>query len=354
MPDESLQEKTEEPTPRRREEARRRGQVAKSREITAVAVLSGSMLVFTMAGTYMVSQILVIYREFFIFSKPLIDVNRAYELLVVSIKLGGKVLMPLLIILLLVSFLSAYLQVGSVAAWEALKPKGERIDPIKGFKRLFSLPALFEFLKSLIKLIIISLVAYLVLMSEKDIVLYLAEEGPAEIGKNIYILARSLVFKTLMALAVLAILDFLFQRWETNRQLRMTKQELKEELKQTEGDPWVKSKIRQIQRTMAQRRMMAEVPKADVVITNPVHYAVALKYQAGEMPAPQVLAKGEGLVAQRIKEVAEEAGVPIVENPPLAQALYKEVEIGEYVPAELYQAVAEVLAYVYRLKGKVS
>ncbi|OAG28653.1 flagellar biosynthesis protein FlhB [Thermodesulfatator autotrophicus] len=354
MPDESLQEKTEEPTPRRLEEARRRGQVAKSREISAVAVLSGSVLVFVMAGSYMVGQMLVVYREFLSFSKPLIDSNRVYEVLMLSVKLGGKVLMPLLIVLLMVSFLSAYLQVGSVSAWEVLKPKGERIDPIKGFKRLFSLPALFEFLKSLAKLTIISLVAYLVLMSEKDLVLYLADQAPAEIGKNIYLLSRNLVLKTLMALAVLAILDFLFQRWETHRQLRMTKQELKEELKQTEGDPWVKSKIRQIQRTMAQRRMMAEVPKADVVITNPIHYAVALKYEAGKMPAPQVLAKGEGLVAQRIKEVAKEAGVPIVENPPLAQALYREVEIGEYIPAELYQAVAEVLAYVYRLRRKVN
>jgi len=155
-----------------------------------------------------------------------------------------------------------------------------------------------------------------------------------------------------LALAVLAILDFLFQRWETERHLRMTREELKEELKQTEGDPWVKARIRQIQRAMAQRRMMAEVPKADVIITNPQHLAVALKYELGEMPAPQVVAKGANFLAERIKEIAEKHQIPIVENPPLARALYQ-VEIGEYIPAELYQAVAEVLAYVYKLKGKV-
>ncbi|WP_456371053.1 flagellar biosynthesis protein FlhB [Thermodesulfatator atlanticus] len=354
MPDESLQEKTEEPTPRRREEARRRGQVAKSREVAAVAVLSGGILSFVMAGSYMVSQFLVIYREFLYFPRGDFDENSAYGVLLLAIKLGAKVLLPLLVILLPLAFLSLYLQVGGVAAWEALSPKAERIDPIKGFKRLFSLPSLVEFLKSVAKLVLISVVAYLVINSEKDLVLNLATCEPEEIGRTIYLLARDLCFKTLLALAVLALLDFLFQRWETGRQLKMTKQELKEELKQTEGDPWVKSKIRQIQRAMAQKRMMAEVPKADVVITNPVHYAVALKYDLKEMPAPQVLAKGEGHVALKIREIAEEAGVPVVENPPLAQALYKEVEIGDFIPAELYQAVAEVLAYVYRLKGKVN
>ncbi len=355
MPEESLQEKTEEPTPRRREEARKRGQVAKSREVAAVAVLSGGLLAFVLGGQYILTQLFVTYRVFFNLSTWRgLDIYAAQGILWLAVKLAIKALLPLLIFLLPVAFLSLYLQVGSVAAWESLLPKAERIDPIKGFKRLFSLPSLVELLKSILKILLISWVAYLVISSEKEKVLLLARSEVPELGRALFILARNLFFKTLIALLVLAILDFLFQRWETERQLRMTREELKEELKQTEGDPWVKSRIRQIQRAMAQRRMMAEVPKADVVITNPVHYAVALKYEMEEMPAPKVLAKGQGKVALRIREIAEENGVPVVENPPLAQALYQEVEIGEFIPAELYQAVAEVLAYVYRLKGKVS
>lgn len=353
MAEESLQEKTEEPTPRRREEARKRGQVAKSREVAAVAVLSGGLLALVMGGGYMMGQFFVIYRTFLVFPKEGLNVSSAHGLFLLAVKLGLKALLPLLVILLPVAFLSLYLQIGGVVAWEALLPKAERIDPVQGFKRLFSLPSLVELLKSILKLVLISWVAYLVVDSEKDKVLLLARAEVPELGRAIFVLARNLVFKTTLALVALAILDFLFQRWETERQLRMTKEELKEELKQTEGDPWVKSRIRQVQRAMAQRRMMAEVPKADVVITNPVHYAVALKYEMEEMPAPQVIAKGKDHLARKIKEIAEEAGVPVVENPPLAQALYSQVEIGAYIPAELYQAVAEVLAYVYRLKGKV-
>ncbi len=354
MAEESFQEKTEEPTPRRREEARKRGQVAKSREVAAVAVLSGGLLAFVLAGNYMLTQFFLIYRVFLAFPKGGFDLYRAEGILWLAVKLALKAILPVLVFLLPIAFLSLYLQIGGIAAWESLLPKGERINPVQGFKRLFSLPSLVELLKSILKLIIISLIAYLVISSEKEKVLLLARTEIPEFGRAVFVLSRNLVFKTIIVLLVLAILDFLFQRWETERQLRMTREELKEELKQTEGDPWVKSRIRQIQRAMAQKRMMAEVPKADVVITNPVHYAVALKYEMEEMPAPKVLAKGKGHVAQKIREIAEKAGVPVVQNPPLAQALYTDVEIGEFIPAELYQAVAEVLAYVYRLRGKVN
>ena len=354
MPEESLQEKTEEPTPRRREEARRRGQVARSREVAAVAVLSGGLLAFLLGGGYIMTHFMMLYRHFLSFSHPLLDFKRAEGLFWLSVKMGLATLLPLVVIVLLLSFLSLYLQVGGVTAWEALSPKWERIHPVEGFKKLFSLPSLMELLKSILKITLIALVAWLVIDHEKERILLLAGQEVESISRELFLLSRSLLTKTLLALLVLAILDFLFQRWETERQLRMTREELKEELKQTEGDPWVKSRIRQIQRAMAQRRMMAEVPKADVVITNPEHFAVALKYEMGEMPAPQVLAKGADLLAQKIRAVAEAHDVPIVENPPLAQTLYREVEVGEYIPAELYQAVAEVLAYVYRLKGKVN
>ncbi len=354
MPEETLQEKTEEPTPRRREEARRRGQVARSREIAAVAVLSGGWLAFLLGGSYMVTRLMMIYRHFLTFSHPIFDLKGVEGLFWLSVKMGFASLLPVVTIVLFLAFLSLYLQVGGIAAWEALAPKWERIHPVEGFKRLFSLPSLVELLKSVSKIALIAVVAWLVIDGEKERVLLLAGQQVESISRELVALSRSLVTKTILALLALAVLDFLFQRWETERQLRMTREELKEELKQTEGDPWVKSRIRQIQRAMAQRRMMAEVPKADVVITNPKHFAVALKYEMGEMPAPQVLAKGADFLAQKIRALAEAHGVPVVENPPLAQTLYREVEVGDYVPAELYQAVAEVLAYVYRLKGKVN
>ena len=353
MPEESLQEKTEEPTPRRREEARQRGQVPKSREVAAVAVLSGGLLAFFVGGSYMVGQMMVVYRHFLHFGPPRLDLKAAEEILWVAVTLGMKAVFPVVLLVFVLAFLSLYLQVGGVVAWEALQPKWERINPLEGFKRLFSLPSLVELLKSIFKIVIIGLVSYFVISGEKERILLLAGQGVEHVGRELFAMARGLLLKVLFALLALALLDFLFQRWETERHLRMTKEELKEEMKQTEGDPWVKSRIRQIQRSMAQKRMMSEVPKADVIITNPQHLAVAIKYELGEMPAPQVLVKGAGFLALKIREVAEAHGVPIVENPPLAQALYREVEEGEYIPQELYQAVAEVLAFVYRLKGKV-
>ncbi len=352
MAEETLQEKTEEPTPRRREEARKRGQVAKSREVAAVAVISAGLLSFLLASGFIFTQFSRCLVYFLSLPHRSLALPEAREALYVGTKFAVAAALPVTLLVVLGAFLSLFLQVGGVVAWEFLVPKTERINPIEGFKRLFSLPSLVELVKSIFKILVIGLVAYLVIRSDEDRVLLLINEGVEEIAHELFVLSRTLVAKTLLALAVLAILDFLFQRWETERHLRMTREELKEELKQTEGDPWVKARIRQIQRAMAQRRMMAEVPKADVIITNPQHLAVALKYELGEMPAPQVVAKGADFLAERIKEIAEEHRIPIVENPPLARALYQ-VEVGEYIPAELYQAVAEVLAYVYKLKGKV-
>ncbi len=352
MPEESLQEKTEEPTPRRREEARKRGQVARSRELAAVAVLSGGLISFLLAGGFILTQLCRCLVYFLSFPHRSLSLPEAREGILVGTKFACFAVLPVVAISVLLAFLSLFLQVGGIAAWESISPKSERINPFEGFKRLFSIPSLVEFAKSILKILIIGFVAYLVIRNQKDRVLLLLNEETGNIGREIFVISKTLVIKTLFALAALAVLDFIFQRWETERHLRMTREELKEELKQTEGDPWVKTRIRQIQRAMAQRRMMAEVPKADVIITNPQHFAVALKYEFGEMPAPQVIAKGAELIAQRIKEIARRHHIPIVENPPLARALYK-LEIGEFIPAELYQAVAEVLAYVYKLKGKV-
>jgi flagellar biosynthetic protein FlhB len=214
-----------------------------------------------------------------------------------------------------------------------------------------SLKALVELAKSILKLLFIGLIAYILVKSDMDAFPELIHQ---EVGQILVFIARvalKIAFFVCLAMIVLAVLDFLYQRWQHEKDLRMTKQEVKDEQKQTYGDPKVKSRIRSMQLEMARRRMMEAVPEADVVITNPTHLAIAIKFDAAKMVAPQVLAKGAGHVAQRIKEIAAEHEVPLVENKPLAQALYKMVELGDYIPAELYRAVAEVLAYVYRLKG---
>lgn len=352
MPEEPLQERTEEPTPRRREEARKRGQVARSRELAAVAVIGGGLLAFMLSGTFMLTQLFYALRFFLGRPFPTFDLQGAYLSFKYALKFGVLSVLPLMVFLIVISLLSHFAQTGGVAAWEALAPKAERINPVEGFKRLFSLPSLVELAKSILKIIIISVVAYLVIRKHQEEILALLGEDLWKVGQGIYALSRDLVFKLLMALSVLAVFDFFFQRWEVERKLKMTREELKEELKQTEGDPWLKAKIRQIQREMARKRMMAEVPKADVVITNPDHVAVALRYKLGEMPAPQVVAKGRGFLAQKIKEIARDHGIPIVEDPPLARLIYARVEVEEYIPEDLYKAVAKVLAYVYKLKGK--
>ncbi len=352
MPEEPLQERTEEPTPRRREEARKRGQVARSRELASVAVLGTSVLAFVLAGGFMLIQLRLALQFFLGGPFRSLDVPEAYLSLKYAFKYSALGLAPVFVLLCLAAFLAHFLQTGGVAAWEALAPKAERINPVEGFKRLFSLTALVELVKSLAKIVIISTVAYLVIRHHHEEILTLMGEDLRGFAASLYLLSRDLVLKLLMALTALAILDFFFQRWDVERKLRMTREELKEELKQTEGDPLVRSRIRQLQREIARRRMMAEVPKADVVITNPEHVAVALRYEMGTMPAPELVAKGQGYLAQRIKEIAREAGVPIVEDPPLARLIYSRVEVGEFIPEDLYRAVAEVLAYVYRLKGK--
>jgi len=352
VPEEPLQERTEEPTPRRREEARKRGQVARSREVASVAVLGSGLLAFVLTGGFMLTQVFAAYRYFLRLPLRTLSLPESVLVLKQSLRFGGLMLLPVLILLSLAAFLAHFLQTGGVVAWEALSPKLERIHPVEGFKRLFSLPALVELAKSLGKIVIISTVAWVVIRKHEQEMLALLGEDLVTVAQGLYHLSQDLVLKLLMALAALAVLDFFFQRWDLERKLRMTREELKEELKQTEGDPLVRARIRQLQREMARRRMMAEVPKADVVITNPQEIAVALRYEIQEMPAPQVVAKGRGLLAQKIKEMAREHGVPVVEDPPLARLLYAQVEVGDFIPEDLYRAVAEILAYVYRLKGK--
>lgn len=353
MPETAGQEKTEKATPKKKEEARKKGQVAISREISSAMVLLAALGFFYFAGSWMFWHLADLVTRVFQ-NIGTLRFNTINEVSVFSLEIMSRllaILAPLLLPLAILGLAANILQVGFKMSTEAIAPKMSKLNPISGMKRFVSLKALVELAKSIVKLLIIGSIAYLLVKSDMAAFPLLIHQ---EVGQILVFVARvslKISFFVCLALVILAVLDFLYQRWQHEKDLKMTKQEVKDEQKQTFGDPKVKSRIRSMQLEMARRRMMEAVPEADVVITNPTHLAIAIKFDAEEMIAPLVLAKGAGHVAQRIKEIATEHQVPLVEDKPLAQALFKMVELGDYIPAELYRAVAEVLAYVYRLKG---
>jgi len=347
------QEKTEPPTPRRRMEARQKGQVAKSAELPAAFVLAFSLLVLLMFGGWLKEGLFSLFEAFFTdYMRRDVTADAVLAMFADLAWRWALILAPVMAGSIAVALAANYVQVGFLFTGHPLMPKLNKLNPVEGFKRMFSLRSVVDFLKSLFKLLIVGWIAYVTLMAERDSLLNLHAlpiEGVFGYAASV---TMNLVLKIGAALIVLAILDYFYQRYEYLKGLRMSKQDIKDEYKKLEGDPLIKSRIRDKQRRLAMRRMMQEVPKADVVITNPTHYAVALRYVAEEMDAPQVIAKGADLIALRIREIAREHGIVIMENKPLARALYDKVDIGGFVPAELFQAVAEVLAYVYRLKKK--
>ena len=356
MPDNAGQEKTEKATPKKREEARKKGQVAISREVSSAMVMLASLGFFYFAGSWMfwnLSEIITkVYQNIGTMRFNTINDASIFSLEVLNSLLA--ILIPFLLPLAILGLVGNIVQVGLKFSTEAISPKLSKLNPISGIKRLVSLKSWVELAKSILKLLFIGTIAYFLVKGELTSFPLLVHQ---EVGQILVFIARVAIkisFFVCLALVILAVLDFLYQRWQYEQDLKMTKQEVKDEQKQTYGDPKVKSRIRSVQMEMARRRMMEAVPEADVVITNPTHFAIALKFNADDMVAPRVLAKGAGHVAQRIKEIAAEHQVPVVEDKPLAQALYKMVELGDYIPAELYRAVAEVLAYVYRLKGMYS
>lgn len=261
---------------------------------------------------------------------------------------------PFLLGVAAVGFVCSALQVGLVFSNKALQPKATRLNPISGISRMFSARSAVELGKAIAKVLAIGCVVYSFMKDKYVVVVNMVGGDYRQTCSQIGELAYAVMLRATIAMFVIAAFDYMYQRYQHEKQLKMTKQEVKDDMKRTEGDPHIKSKIRQKQREIAQRRMMQEIPKADVVVTNPTHFAVAIKYDAEVSPAPIVVAKGQDLIAKRIKEIAMENNVPIVENKPLARALYASVEIGNEIPAELYQAMAEILAYVYRLSGKIS
>lgn len=344
-------EKTEEPTAKRLEDAKKKGQFAKSQEINAAFVLFAGFFGFKLLGETAFAEVTSYTTYIFSHLNQAIDVESIMQLFIGIVIVLLKTVFPIMIFIMIVGLLINIYQVGFNFTTEQMQLKFENLNPLNGFKRIFSKRSLVELAKSVIKIFIIGFFIYRYLKEEiwqmpKFIYLDLL----TSLSKSAEVIF-TLVFQICTVIFIMAILDFLYQKWEHKENLKMSKDDVKEEYKQIEGNPQIKGRIRQKQRQMAMQRMMQEVPNADVVITNPTHFAIALRYEKG-MSSPMVIAKGKDYVAKKIKEIAKENKVVIVENKPLARALYKMVNIGESIPEELYKAVAEVLAYVYRLKGR--
>ena len=348
------EERTEEATQQRREDFRKRGQVANTRELSSVLMLLSSALLLWFLGRFFLQQVSEILTQSL--GPFVVDAARNGDYKSAVIFCSQKaffVLGPLMGMLCIMGIASSVVQTGLLQNEEALDFDLEKINPISGLQRLFTLKALAEGFKAVFKLT--AIVAVVVVLSKDH-----AEKLPNLVNFSVNQLVAFVGDLTIRLLAgvgifmlVIAAADYFFQRWQLEKQMRMTKQEIKEEHKSREGDPMIKARIRRIQREMANKRMMTDVPKADVVVTNPTHIACAIQYDPATMPAPKLLAKGAGAIAERIKEIARENNIPVMENKPLARTIFKTMKVGHIIPRELFTAVAQVLSYVYKLKRKV-
>ncbi len=353
MAEQEGQEKTEDPTDKKRDDARNEGQVAFSREVGSAALLAATLSVFYFMSSNLLEDSQQLFVEAFSnLTTNEITIQSVVPTIVPLVGIGGWLLLPFFAIAVIIGIFASIFQVGLRLTWKPLMPKFSKISPLSGIKRLFSTQGLVELFKSLFKITALGYIGYDTFEAEKEAWAGLISLPPSEIIVYCFQLLNEVSLKILLTVIALSVIDYFYQRWYLEQQLRMTKQEVKEENKQTEGDPHVKSRIRQVQREMARARMMQEVPKADAILTNPTHYSVAIRYDRETMTAPHVTAKGGDHLAQRMRVIARENSVPIVERPKLARELYNDVEVGEVIPDQFFRAVAEVLSYVYRLKGR--
>lgn len=346
------QERTEEATQTKRDEFRKKGQVAHSRELGTAVILLGSAGAIVLLSKFFMENIAFIFK--YSMGADLVMAVREGDLFTATKMAGERLLLllaPVFGITLLVGVGSSVVQTGLLNVEDALSPDLNKINPLQGFKKVFSLRAIAEGIKALLKLILIGAVVVMLMKSEVFKIPQVVEYSLDQLIQYMGGVTVKLLAGVGMAMLVLTAADYFFQRWDLEKKMMMTKQEVKEEHKEREGDPMIKARIRKIQRDVANRRMMDKVPQADVIVTNPTHIAVALKYDAN-LPAPQVIAKGADLVAERIKALAREHNIPIVENKPLARTIYKTLKLGQVIPRELFVAVAEVLSYVYRLRKR--
>lgn len=349
---ESGGEKTEDASERKLSKGREEGQVAKSNEIPSVFVLLGGVIALWASAVYMYNNVIEVLLYNLNFDK-IPDFTRAEMINMLAFH-GQKMLMiclPMFAGVYVVAILSNVAQVGFEISWKAIEPKFSKLNPISGFKQKFSSRSVVEMVKNLVKIGVISMVAYNAIMGELSNITRLYDNSIGQILLFILDISFWIFIKVCLIMMVVALADYAYQKWKFLEDQKMTKKEVKDETKQTEGDPMVKSRIRQLQHEAARKRMMADVPKADVVVTNPTRLAVALKYDGKTMDAPRVLAKGAGPVAKNIRRIARENDIPLVEDKQLARNLYSHVDIGGEVPIEYYQSVAELLAYVYKLKN---
>jgi flagellar biosynthetic protein FlhB len=352
-------ERTEKATPKRRHEARNEGQIAKSQDFNSAVMLAiGLFLIYLYMPSINNKLRFATIDTLSNLDPNKISMENFFGFLAPHIYLLFDILTPILLILLVCGVILNYVQIGPLFSTKAIKPKFNRLSPmemIKAFKKFFNLKSLVELLKSLIKMVIVAGVAYSVIDSRKEEIITLLGADLQLSLATISNIIFEMILKMCLVMLVLGIIDKKYQTYEFEKSIKMTKEQVKDERKNAEGDPKIKAKIRSVQMKFAMQRMMGAIPTADVIITNPTHYAVALRYDTGIAPAPQVVAKGVDFIAFKIKEIAKNNNIPIVENKPLARTLYKIVPLDGLIPAELYVAVAEVLAYVFKTnnKGKV-
>ncbi|EJO5346011.1 fused FliR family export protein/FlhB family type III secretion system protein [Clostridium botulinum] len=346
------EEKTEEATPRKKMDARKKGQVAKSKELALAFTLLACTLVLVALGEYGANTLKETMAGFLNnYLNMELNYNNLNSLAMLTVLRIAKLFLPVALPVMLFGVAANYLQTGVLFTKEPLKPDFKKLNPINGFKRMFSLRTVMELFKDLTVITVVGIVGYKFLKDNYLKILNLGTLKPWYMITGLLSLAISIFFRITLIMLFIAVADYVYQRYQHNKDLKMTKQEVKEEYKQDEGDPQIKSKIKQKQREMAMQRMMQDVPKATVVVTNPTHISVALKYEKGD-PAPKVVAKGADYVAIKIKDIAKNNEVPVIENKPLARLIYEKVEINSEVPQDMYEAVAEILAVVYTLENK--
>ncbi len=343
-------EKTEEPTAKKLSEARKKGQITRSKDLGTMFVLVGSAIALMLMGNSLVESLSFIMRnQFSLTRQEVMDINALFSVVATNASLVIAPLGWIFAIIMLAAFIGNTLLGGISFSWDAMMPKASKMSPIAGFKRMFGVKAYVELVKSLLKFFVVFFSAYLLLTSLFEQILSLSIEAiPFNFAHAVDLLLWMFLALGLSLIIIVAV-DAPYQKWDHTRQLKMTKQEIKDEHKSSEGSPENKGRIRRTQYEMSQRRMMADVPKSDVVITNPTHFSVALKYDASSAGAPQVIAKGIDEMAIHIRTIAKEHGVEIIASPALARSLYYTAEVNEDIPEELFAAVAQVLAFIYQL-----
>jgi len=347
-------EKTEAPSAKRREDFRKKGQIAQSKEVQTASLFTILLLFWLFyLPTFWKGLTELVFAGWQSSGSFQITPSSIISLAAFLLQKIGLLMAPLFLFVLIIGFFSSFFQFGWLLTAKPLMPDFSKLNPINGMSRFFSRKSMMEVVKSLLKVLLVGWIAYSTVLDNFQEALILIGTS---VGSTLIYLGKVsalILAKVCAVLILIAFLDFLFVKWEMEEKMKMTKQELKEEFKESEGDPHIKSQIRSIQQAMARKRMMAEVPKADVIVTNPTHISVAIRYDSTQMEAPVIIAKGADLVAMKIREVARNNNIPIIENPPVARLLHK-LDIGENIPEDLFKVVAEILAHVYSLKGKTS